>query len=229
VKTLTRAELAGLLEQTLAAPEATNEAVQRLCASASELGIRGVCVNGSRVELAYALLEETNVKVTALVGYPFGAADSDVKRYETEVAIDHGAHEIETVLNVGRLKDDDRRYVLRELLDIVEAADERPVKLVLEGGLLTAEEKLVACELVLEAGVHCVCTGSGLRFPAAAPEVAELRNALGPKFGIKASGGIADVQMASALASAGATRLGTTDAAALLSRLAAELPPAAGK
>ncbi len=228
MKTLTRAELAGLLETTLAQPEVTREAVQRLCASARELGIRGVCVNGSRVELAYALLEESSVKVTALVGYPFGAADSDAKRYETEVAVDHGAHQIETMLNIGRLKDDDRRYVLRELRDIVEAADERPVKVVLESGLLTAEEKLVACELVLESGVHCVCTGTGLRSAATPADVAELRHALGPKFEIKASGGIANAQVASALAEAGATRLGITDASAVLSSFGVE-PSSAGK
>lgn len=225
MKTLTRAELAGLIETTLAQPEATKEAVQRLCASARELGIRGVCVNGSRVELAYALLEETNLKVAALVDYPFGAADSDAKRYETEVAVDQGAHEIETVLNVGRLKDNDRRYVLRELRDIVEAADERPVKLILESSLLAAEEKLVACELALEAGVHCVCTGTGLRSAVTPAEVKELRNLLGPKIQIKASGGITDAQIASALAEASATRLGTTDAAAVLSSLASDSIP----
>ena len=72
-----------------------------------------------------------------MVGFPFGAADADAKRYETEVAIDHGAQEIETVLNIGRLKDGDHRYVLRELRDIAEAADERPVKVILEMSLLT--------------------------------------------------------------------------------------------
>ena len=123
----------------------------------SARGFHGVCVGGSRVELACSLLEDTEVKVTGLVGFPFGAGDSDAKRYETEVAIDHGAQEIETVLNVGRLKDGDHGYVLRELRDIAEAADQRPVKVILETSLLTLEEKNLACQLVLDSGAHCVC------------------------------------------------------------------------
>src|SRR5437588_3089052 len=141
MKTFSRAELARRIDPTLVKPEATRQDIVRLCAEAREHGFHGVCVNGSRVELAYALLEDTERKVTGLVGFPFGAMDTDAKRYETEVAIDHGAHEIEMVLNIGRLKEGDRSYVLRELRDIAEAAEERPVNVILETGLLTAEER----------------------------------------------------------------------------------------
>jgi len=212
-------ELVAALEQSLALPEATRADIEQLCASAREHGLHGVCVSGSRVELAFALLEDTSLKVTALIGYPLGTADSDVKRFETETAVDHGAQEIEVVLNAGRLKDGDHRYVLREMRDIAEAADERPVKVVLEGSLLSAEERRIVCELALDSGVHAICTGTGLRAAATVEDVRELRAAVGEKFGVKASGGIIDAATALALLEAGATRLGVADAGKVLSTL----------
>jgi deoxyribose-phosphate aldolase len=119
------------------------------------------------------------------------------------------------VLNIGRLKDGDRRYVLRELSDIAEAADERPVKVILEVGLLTPEETALACQLVLDSGAHCVCTGTGLRSAATVEDIRSLRAAAGVKFGVKAAG-LRDLEGALALIEAGATRLGTIESAAAL-------------
>lgn len=210
------AELASALEQTLPLPEATAEQIEKLCAAARELKLHGVCVNGSRVELACSLLEDTDIKVTALVDFPLGAADFDGKRYETELAVDLGAHEIETILNAGRLKDGDHRYVLRELRDIAEAADERPVKVVIESSLLTAQERRVACELILDSGAKFVCTGTGLRSAATPDDVRELKNLIGDKLLVKAAGGVTSRTLALALLEAGARRLGVADATALL-------------
>ena len=217
--TLSPAELARRIERTLVRPEATRQNIEQLCAEARAQNFHGVCVCGSRVELACSLLEDSEVKVTGLVGFPLGAADSDAKRYETEVAIDHGAHEIETVLNVGRLKDGDHRYVLRELRDIAEAADQRPVKVILETELLTPEEVNLACKLALDSGVHCVCTGTGLRSVATVQDVQSLRAAVGEKFGVKAAG-LSDAQTAVAMIEAGATRIGAAEGLAGLLELA---------
>jgi deoxyribose-phosphate aldolase len=219
MKTLSPAELAGHIERTLVRPDATRRDIEQLCAEARAQGSHCVCVNGSHVALAYALLEDTEVKVTGLVAFPLGAADTDAKRYETEVAIDHGAQEIELVLNIGRLKDGDHRYVVRELRDVAEAADERPVKVILETALLTPEEVRRACELALDSGVHCVCTGTGLKSAATAEDVRSLRAAVGEKFGVKAAG-LSDAQTALALLEAGASRLGTAEGFAGLSDLA---------
>jgi deoxyribose-phosphate aldolase len=204
------------MERMLIRPDATRRDIEQLCAEARAEGSHCVCVNGSQVELAFALLEDSEVKVTGLIAFPLGAADTDAKRYETEVAIDHGAQEIEMVLNIGRLKDGDHRYVLRELRDVAEAADERPVKVILETGLLTSEEVLRACEVALDSGVHCVCTGTGLRAVATIGDVRSLRAAVGEKFGVKASGPI-DAQTAVALLEAGASRIGTVEGAKVLS------------
>ncbi len=203
MKTLSPAELARRVEHTLARPDATRRDLEQLCAAARAQGSHAVCVGGARIELARSLLEDSAVKVTGLIGFPLGAADADAKRYETEVAIDHGAQEIETVLSIGRLKDRDARYVLRELRDIAEAADERPVKVILETSLLTPDEVRRACELAFESGVHCVCTGTGLKSAATVQEVQSLRAAVGVKFGVKAAG-LTDAQTALALIEAGA-------------------------
>jgi deoxyribose-phosphate aldolase len=213
--TLPPKELVRRLELTLARPDATRQDLEKACAIARERSFHSVCVSGSRVELARTLLEDSEVKVTALIGFPLGAADCDAKRYETDVAIDHGAQEIETVLNLGCLKDGDHRYVLRELRDIAEAADERPVKVILESGLLTTDESALACQLILDSGAHCVCTGSSTQ-PTAA-EVRALRTAVGDKFGVKAAGW-KEMLETIALIEAGATRLGIADGMLMLSQ-----------
>jgi deoxyribose-phosphate aldolase len=206
----TARELARFVEWELFAPETTRGDIERLCAAARRASVHSVCVNGSRVELAYARLEESGVLVTALVGFPLGAADGDAKRYEAEIAVDHGAQEIDFVLDVGRLKDGDRQEVLREMRDIVEAADERPVKVVLQTHLLTGEETNLACQLALDSGAEFVCNGTDFGTPAVSVEdIKLLRSAVGAKFGVKAAGGIRDAATALALIEAGATRIGT--------------------
>jgi deoxyribose-phosphate aldolase len=209
--TLSAKELARRIEHTLFTPDASRRDIERLCAEAREHDFHAVCVNGSRVELARSLLEETGVLVVALVGFPLGAGDSDAKRYETEIAIDHGAHEIDFVLNIGRLKDGDQNYTLREIRDIVEAADERPVKVILETHLLSREEKILACRLALDSGVEFVSAATDFHSPAVKIEdVKLLREIVGEEIGVKAAGLIADATTALALFDAGATRIGTS-------------------
>ena len=203
--------LAKRIERALFAADATRGDIEKLCAEAREHSWSAVCVNGSRVELARALLEESDVRVVALVGFPTGAGDTDTKRYETEIAVDQGAQEIEAVINIGRLKEGDRRFILREMRDIVEAADERPVKLVLETHLLAREEIILAVELALDSGAQFLATSTDWHVPdVKAADVALLREKAGAEFGIKAVGNIRDVQTAQVLIQAGATRIGVT-------------------
>jgi deoxyribose-phosphate aldolase len=206
VSDITPSELPRILELSAGRVDATGKEIEELCRKAVEQKLYGICVPSSRVELAASVLEETETKVIALVGWLQGTADSDVKRYETEVAVDYGAQEIEVPLNVGRLKDGDRRYVLRELRDVAEAADERIVKVLLKTRLLTREEILLACELILDSGAHFVSVGY-IDVPNY-EEVALCREAVGPKFGIKVADEALDAAKALALLKAGATRLG---------------------
>lgn len=220
MKVLSASELARYIEHTQLRPEATRSDIERLCAEARQYGFYAVCVNGSRVELARHLLEDTDVRVVAVVGFPLGAMEADVKRFETEAAIDKGAHEIDVVLNIGQLKDGNDVAVLRELRDVVEAADERPVKVIIETGLLTREEKLRACRLILDSGAQFVKTSTGFGPGGATCEdVRLLREAVGPDFGVKAAGGIRDAATALALIEAGANRLGCSRSVAIVQGL----------
>ncbi len=224
---LSAAQLAACLDHTLLKPDARAKDIERLCAEARQHRFYSVCVNGSWVEQARHWLEDSDVKVACVVGFPLGAMSPDVKRYETEAAIDDGAQEIDAVVNVGRLKDGDEAFVLRELRDIVEAAEERPVKVILETCLLTREDKLRACNLVLESGARFVKTSTGFSSGGATVEdVKLLREAVGPRFGVKASGGIRDAKTALAMIAAGATRLGTSASVAIVTGLAAVQPGA---
>jgi deoxyribose-phosphate aldolase len=213
-------DLARHIDHTLLKPEASAADIRRLCRDAIEHHFWSVCVHGSRVVLASDLLTGTDVKVAAVVGFPLGATDSDVKRFETETLIDLGAQEIDLVLNIGRLREGDDKYVLRELRDVVEAAEGIPVKVILETALLTHEEKLRACSLVVESGAAFVKTSTGFGGGGATiDDVKLLRGAVGPKFGVKASGGIRDTLTALAMIEAGATRLGTSAGIAIVDGL----------
>lgn len=217
---LTATQLAAFIDHTLLKADATVTDIEKLCAEAREFRFYSVCVNGSWTSQAAHFLEGTDVKVATVVGFPLGAMAPDVKRFETEAAIDEGAQEIDVVLNLGRLKDGDDKYVLRELRDVVEAADERTVKVILETCFLTRDEKIRACELAVESGAHFVKTSTGFG-PAGATvgDVKLMREMVGPKFGVKASGGVRDSRTALAMIAAGATRLGTSASVAIVKGL----------
>jgi deoxyribose-phosphate aldolase len=217
MNTLSPAEIARFIDHTLLRPDAGVNEIEKLCAEAREHQFFSVCVHGSWIELARHCLEDSTVKVASVAGFPLGAVEADVKRYETEAAIDAGAHEIDVVLNIGRLKGGDDAYVLRELRDVAEAADERPVKVIIETCLLTREEKIRACQLVLESGAHFVKTSTGFSSGGATiDDVRLLRETVGERFGVKASGGIRDTATALAMIEAGATRLGTSNGVAIV-------------
>jgi deoxyribose-phosphate aldolase len=210
-------EIARCVESAIYAATAAWQDVEKLCAAARKQQFHSVCVSGSQVEVARAVLEESNVQIVALVAFPLGLSDPDVKRYEAEVAVDNGAHEIDFVANLGRLKAGDRNFVLREMRDIVEAADERPVKVVIETSLLTREEKILVCELALDSGVQFVATSADFHAPAVTVEAVKLLSEkLGDQVGVKAAGDVRDWKTAASLLEAGAKRIGTTAGAALM-------------
>lgn len=210
-------DLASYIDHTLLKPEATARDIEQLCAEARQHRFHCVCVNSSRVVQAYSLLADSPVVVAAVVGFPLGAADRDAKRFETELAVDLGAEEIDVVLNIGRLKEGDDAYVLRELRDIVEAASDRLVKVIFETCLLTREEIIRACHLTVDSGAKFVKTSTGFNQRGATVEdVRLMREAVGPEFGVKAAGGIRDRATAEAMIAAGANRLGTSSGVAIV-------------
>lgn len=210
-------DLASFIDHTLLKPEATANDIERLCAEARRHRFHSVCVNSSRVVQAHALLLDSDVVVASVVGFPLGGMDGDAKRYETELAVDLGADEIDVVLNIGRLKDGDDKHVLRELRDIVEAASDRIVKVILETCLLTREEIIRACHLAVDSGAKFVKTSTGFsKAGATIEDVKLMREAVGKDFGVKAAGGIRNRASAEAMIAAGATRLGTSAGVAIV-------------
>lgn len=217
---LSARDLARHIEHTLVMPDATARDVERWCAEAREHAFATVCVNPSRVLLAHHHLLDSDVKLCAVVGFPFGGTEPEIKAHEAELAIDLGANEIEVVLNLGRLKDGDDRGVLRELRDVVEAANELPVKVVVESSRLASAERLRAASLIVESGARFLVTGTGYGNTSAA-DVRGWRELVGKSVSIKAVGGIRDAEMALQLIEAGADRLGTAEGPAIVAMLAA--------
>jgi deoxyribose-phosphate aldolase len=208
---MTSEALAGLIDHTLLSPTATAADFKLLCAEAVELGCYSVCVPSSRIDLVVTETEDSDVRVCSVVGFPLGYSDTDSKRYETEMAVDLGAHEIDVVINLGMVKDKADALIHRELREIVEAADERPVKVILETGFLEPAEIIRMVEIFKKTGAHFVKTSTGFGPRGATiSDVKLLREHVGPGYGVKASGGIRDCVTALAMVAAGASRLGAS-------------------
>lgn len=197
------------LEWIALRPDLTRAELERACALARQQNWWAVCVGGSRVQLAADLLDEAGVRVSALVGFPFGHADPDTKRFEAEAAIDAGASELDIVLNLGWIRDRDEKRLLRELRDIRDIAENRPVKAVIEWSLLADDDLRLAARVVLEAEAQFLvnATGCAVR-PATPDEVRRLREWVGPELGLKTVGGVHARRDAEALVAAGANRIG---------------------
>jgi len=202
------AEFSSRLDLALWAPSATGDHVHALCAGALKINARAVCVPSGIVARAFAQLEDSPIKVVALTGFPLGNPDADVKRFEAEAAIDNGAHEIELVLNHGRLAEGDDRAILRELRDVVETADERPVCLSADCHDFARDQVVHLCHLALDAGISGISLGTGFRGRAPMLEHVKLvREATSKKFIIKAAP-VAARELADSLVAAGVDRLG---------------------
>lgn len=211
--------LAALIDHTLLKPDTAAGDIGRLCLEARTYGFGAVCVNGFWAARCRDLLQGSGVKVCCVVGFPLGAMTPAAKAFEAQDAVARGADEIDMVVNLGALKSGDAALVERDIRGVVTAAGGRPVKVILETGLLTEEEKVLACRLSLQAGAAFVKTATGFVAGSAATveDVALLRRTVGPDLGVKASGGIRTRADAQRMLAAGANRLGTSSGIALVS------------
>jgi deoxyribose-phosphate aldolase len=203
--------IAQMIDHTLLRADATKQEIARLIAEAKEYHFASVCVNPVWVSFAAQELQGTDVKVCTVIGFPLGAATTAVKAFEANDAVANGAAEIDMVINIGAVKDGEYGRVLEDIQQVVAAAGHAIVKVIIETCLLTDEEKVRVTELVVQAGAHFVKTSTGFSTGGATLEdVAILRKAAGPKFGVKAAGGIRSIETAQAMLKAGATRIGTS-------------------
>ncbi|MFZ2961333.1 MAG: deoxyribose-phosphate aldolase [Candidatus Ozemobacteraceae bacterium] len=210
-------ELARTIDHTLLKATATTAEVTKLCEEARQYRFASVCVNPFHVALSAKLLQSSPVKVCTVVGFPLGATSTYTKVAETRDAVANGADEIDMVINVGALKSKDYEMVKNDIARVVEAANGRTVKVILETSLLNQEEKIKGCELSKAAGADFVKTSTGFSTGGATVEdIALMRRTVGPSMGVKASGGVKDTAIAQQMIAAGATRIGASASIAIV-------------
>jgi deoxyribose-phosphate aldolase len=209
--------LAGMIDHTLLRPDATRADIVALCEEARTHRFASVCVNTTWVPLARALLAGSEVMICAVVGFPLGAMTPTAKAYEAREAVRQGAHEIDMVINIGALKSRDYETVFEDICRVVKASAPARVKVILETGSLTEDEKVIACSLSKLAGAAFVKTSTGFgKGGATVEDVALMRRIVGPKMGVKASGGVRTAEQVKQMAAAGATRIGASASVAIV-------------
>jgi len=217
---ISRQQMAKIIDYTLIKPTATRVDVSKLCKEAEKHGFGCVCVNSTYVSLAKQLLRRTNVKVASTAGFPFGSSLPEVKAFEAKRAVENGASEIDMVINIGALKSGDYETVKRDIEMVVDVKrshdNDLVIKVIIEAGYLTREEKVMACKLAKEAGADFVKTSTGLVGGATVEDVRLMRETVGPDMGVKAAGGIRTLKEALAMIKAGANRIGTSTGIAII-------------
>ncbi|MBU5272978.1 deoxyribose-phosphate aldolase [Staphylococcus caprae] len=199
------------IDHTLLKPDSTREQIDTIIEEAKIYQFKSVCINPSHVAYAAQKLKETDVLVCTVIGFPLGATTTNAKIFETEEAIKNGASEIDMVINIGALKD--KRYddVQKDIEGVIGAANGKTVKVIIETVLLTDEEKVIACELAEKAGADFVKTSTGFAGGGATPEDVKLmKDTVGDRLEVKASGGVRNLEDFNKMIEAGATRIGAS-------------------
>ncbi len=199
------------IDHTILKATASSSDVKKLCEEAIKHEFYSVCVNGCYVVDAKHLLQGTDVKVAAVVGFPLGAMTTAAKVFEAKEAVENGASEIDMVINVAKLKDGEFEFVENEIRQIKEAIGDNVLKVIIETCYLTDEEKVKACELALVAKADFVKTSTGFGTGGATYEDVKLmKSVVGDNAKVKASGGVRDKETAQKYVDLGAERLGTS-------------------
>src|SRR5579872_521790 len=217
--------IARMIDHTLLRPEATAADIRKLCAEARQWGFAAACVNPYWVPLVAVELNGSPVKVCTVIGFPLGATTTDSKLAEAVEALRAGAQELDMVINIGALRGGDRDAVLRDIQRMVQASHFAGaiVKVILETALLDDAQKTTASEIAKAAGADFVKTSTGFGpGGATAHDVALMRRAVGPKMGVKASGGIRTLDDVKKMIAAGATRIGASAGVKIMEAVAGQ-------
>jgi len=212
-----RADLAPYIDHTLLKANATREELATLCQEAAQHHFATVCVNPSSVSFCATKLRGTGIPVVAVVGFPLGATTAAAKAFEAREAIRAGAAEIDMVINITAIKARDYETVLDDIKKVVEASRPYKTKVILETGMLSREEKIVACALSKVAGAAFVKTSTGFGpGGATVDDVALMKSIVGDEVEVKASGGVRTADDVDAMLAAGATRIGASASVAIV-------------
>jgi deoxyribose-phosphate aldolase len=216
VLSVSREQLAKMIDSTNVKATATRSEIEKLCREAVQYEFGRVCVNPIYVKLAASLLKSSNVRVSSTVGFPFGISLSETKAFEARKALENGADELDMVVNLSALKSGDYEKVKQDIVAVVDVkrlSKEMIVKVIIETTCLTHEEKIIACKLADEAGADFVKTSTGFFGTGATVEdVRLMRQTVSERMGVKAAGGIRTYADALAMIKAGANRIGTSSA-----------------
>ena len=209
-----------MIDSTNVKAVATKSEVEKLCKEAVQYGFRCAVVNPVYIKFASKLLEGSDAKVCSTVGFPFGTSLPEIKALEAVKAVEDGAEELDMVINLSALKSADYEFVKQDIaavLDVKRLSKEIIVKVIIETAYLTMEEKVIACKLVKEAGADFVKTSTGFFGGGATVEdVRLMRQTVGKNMGVKAAGGIRTYADAVTVIEAGANRIGTSAAVAII-------------
>lgn len=209
--------IANKIDHTMLKADATADTIRRYCTEAKEYHFASVCVNSCHVPLVAAELTGTDVKTCCVVGFPLGAMLTSAKAFEASESVKAGAQEVDMVINIGAVKDQNWELVRSDIKAVVEASKPAIVKVIIETCLLTEEEKVKACELSEEAGAAFVKTSTGFSTGGATvDDIRLMKQTVGDRLEVKASGGIRTPEFANELIEAGADRIGAGNGIVLL-------------
>lgn len=217
-------DMAKYIDHTILRPDATTADIRKLCEEAAHYGFAAICVNPIFVGAAVKLLVGTGVKVCTVAGFPLGASTTGMKAREAAAAANEGAHEIDMVIGIGRLKEKRYEAVGSDISEVVRAVrginPQGIVKVIIETCLLDNDEKVMACRIAEAAGANFVKTSTGFASGGALPEdVALMRRSVSPAVGIKAAGGIRSAEQAVDIIKAGAARVGTSSGVLIMKEM----------
>lgn len=205
------------IDHTLLKAVATSTDIQKICEEAKEYDFKSVCVNPANVKLAKSLLEDSDVLVCTVIGFPLGANTKEIKALETMDAIRNGADEIDMVINIGKAKEHDYDYIEDEIRMVVGSAAGKTVKVIIETCYLTDEEKVACCIAAKNAKATFVKTSTGFGTAGATvSDVSLMRQTVGEEMGVKASGGVRSLEDLEAMVNAGASRIGASSGVAIM-------------
>lgn len=210
-------KLSKYIDHTLLKPNATKEQIKNLCEEAIKYDFKSVCINPSFIEYAKELLKNSDVLVCTVIGFPLGAMTTDAKVFEAKDAVNKGADEVDMVINISKLLDKDYDYCTNEIKKIKEAVGSKTLKVIIETCLLTDEDKVAACNCVVNAGADFVKTSTGFSTAGANLHDVELmKKTVGDKCKVKAAGGVKTKEDFDNMIKVGADRIGTSNGTKLL-------------
>lgn len=205
------------IDHTLLKAFETSDEIRKLCEEAKKYNFKSVCVNPVNVALAKECLEGSDVLVCTVIGFPLGANTKEIKAFETIDAIKNGADEVDMVINIGKAKEHNYKYIEDEIKMVVAASAGKTTKVIIETCYLNDEEKINCCLAAKNAKATFVKTSTGFGTSGAtASDIRLMRETVGPDMGVKASGGIRNLDDLKLMVENGATRIGASSGVAIM-------------